>query len=87
MLDCGVAGRECFAFENSLGLNCPAGTYALAAAAFALPLLQGADIYVAIGGEATLINTNVHENVAGRVYVSAFAFQAFPDRSSAALLE
>ena len=61
-------------FENSLDLNCPAGTYALAAATLAL-LLQGAGIYIEPGGEATLTNTNVYENEAGAYLVSAVALR------------
>ena len=65
MLDCGVAERECFAFENSLDTSSIALLELVHLLLLCLLfLLQGAGIYVSYGGEATLTNTNVFENEA-----------------------
>ena len=68
MLNFGVAGCECFAFENSLDISSIALLEVMHLLLQCLLLLQGAGIYVGRGGEATLTNTDVYENEAGLRY-------------------
>ena len=88
MLDCGVAERECFAFENSLDISSIALLELMHLLLQCLLfLLQGAGIHVCAGGEASLTNSNVYENEAGTEWVSALHFESSQAVSSTALLE